>query len=60
MISCGMILIGILIYSGLIIDVPRKNFEISGVKYLAPGADKTELLNILMVGRSDVVVLKSY
>ena len=32
----------------------------SSVKYLAPGVDKTEFHNILMVGRSDVGVLTSY
>ena len=32
----------------------------SSVKYLAPGVDKTELHNILMVGRSDFGVLTSY
>ena len=30
------------------------------VKYLAPGVDKTEFHNILMVGRSDVGVITSY
>ena len=30
------------------------------VEYLAPGVDKTEFHNILMVGRSDVGVLTSY
>ena len=32
----------------------------SSVKYLAPGVDKTEFHNILMVGRSDVGVLTLY
>ena len=32
----------------------------SSVKYLAPGVDKTEFHNILMVGRYDVGVLTSY
>ena len=32
----------------------------SSVKYLAPGVDKTEFHNNLMVGRSDVCVLTSY
>ena len=60
MISCGMILIDILIYSGLYIGVPRYKFEISSVKYLAPGVDKTDFHKILMVGRSDDGVLTSY
>ena len=60
MISCGMILIGILIYSGLSIGIPRDKFEISSENCLAPGVDKTEFRNILMVGRSDVGVFTSY
>ena len=32
----------------------------SSVKYLAPGVNKTEFHNILMVGRYDVGVLTSY
>ena len=60
MILCGMILNGILVYSGLSIGVPRLKFEMPSVKYLAPGVDKTEFHNILMVGRSDVGVFTSY
>ena len=55
-----MILIGILMYSGLSIGVHRQNFEMLSVKYLAPGVDKTEFHNILVVGRSDVGMLTLY
>ena len=47
-------------YSGLSIGVPRYKFITLSVKYLAPGADKMEFHNILMVFRSDVGVLTSY
>ena len=60
MISYGMILIGILVYYGLSIGIPRYKFEISSVKYLAPGEDKTEFHNTFMIGRSDVGVLTLY
>ena len=60
MISCRMILNGILMYSGLSIGVTRYKFEMLSVKYLAPGVDNTALHNILMVGRSDVGVITSY
>ena len=54
MISCGMILIGSLMYSGRFIGVPRQKLDTSSVKNLAPGVDSTELHSILIVSKFDV------